>query len=81
MEPTANEWLQLLAPFGSAGLVLAVLRWWLNRLESRIDCFEKAQHACQLTNAKEYATRKDHGKLCDKVDGIDTRVTILESKS
>jgi hypothetical protein len=75
-----NEWLQILAPFGGAGLVLAVLKGWLARIERRMDCFEKAQHACQLANAKEFATWEEHNKLTDKVGGIDTRVTRLESK-
>jgi hypothetical protein len=75
-----NEWLQVLSPIVGAGLVLAVIKGWLGRIERRMDCFEKAQHACQLANAKEFATWVEHNKLSDHVYGLDTRVTKLEGK-
>ena len=50
----------------------------LSRIEARMDCFEQAQHACQLSNAREYATKEDTSKIWDRVDQHETRISRLE---
>lgn len=52
----------------------------LSAISKRMDCFEQSQHACQLSNAKDYATWEFVNRLDSKVDGIDTRLTRVESK-
>jgi len=52
----------------------------LKRVERRMDCFEQSQHACQLANAKGFATWEAHRKLDDKVDAHEGRISRLEAK-
>lgn len=49
------------------GLVGKLLKGRLDRIESRMDCFEKSQAACQLGNSKEFATWAEHNKLAEDV--------------
>lgn len=72
----------------TTGLILVVL-WYgqdkilkqLDRVSRRMDCFEQSQHACQLDNAKYFATKDDLCKIDQKVDDHETRITRLEPKS
>lgn len=80
--------LSVVSPLIGAGLVLVFMRLWTAQLGrmvetivKRMDCFEHSQHACQLQNAREYATWEQHNLLSDKVDRMDTRLTRVESKS
>lgn len=41
----------------------------LDKIYSRMDCFEAAQHACQLDNAKSFATKQDVAHIWRTVDG------------
>jgi hypothetical protein len=79
--------LSLLSPLVGSGLVLVFLRLWTSELKDavakvvrRMDCFEASQHACQLDNAKNFATREEFSALSAKVDDIDTRVTRVEAR-
>ncbi|PKN07948.1 MAG: hypothetical protein CVU73_11160 [Deltaproteobacteria bacterium HGW-Deltaproteobacteria-8] len=40
----------------------------LGKMDSRMDCFESAQHACQLDNAKSFATKEDVAHIWVSVD-------------
>ena len=79
--------LEILRTAPTTGIILVVL-WYgqdkilkqTERISRRMDCFESSQHACQLDNAKFFATKADACELGKKVDEIDTRVTRLESR-
>lgn len=62
------------------GLTVWILKADLAAIRKRMDCFESSQHACQLSNAKEFSTWEQHNKLADKVDGIDERLTRVEAR-
>lgn len=47
-------------------------------IKSRMDCFEKSQHACQLDNAKEFATKHELGDVETRVNQLDSRVSRIE---
>lgn len=47
-------------------------------INSRMDCIEKSQHACQLENAKEFATKKDVGELWKRSDNHESRISRME---
>lgn len=49
-----------------------------HKINSRMDCIEKSQHACQLENAKEFATKKDVGELWKRSDNHETRISRIE---
>jgi hypothetical protein len=40
----------------------------LDKVYSRMDCFEASQHACQLANAKDFATKEELGKVWEHTD-------------
>lgn len=50
------------------------------KMAKRLDCFEKAQHACQLDNAKEFATKEEIGKLWVRSDNHESRISRIEGK-
>lgn len=50
----------------------------VSSIKSRMDCFEKSQHACQLENAKEFATKVDLDSVETRVNELDTRVSRIE---
>jgi hypothetical protein len=60
------------------GIVGWLLKGKLDRIERRMDCFEKSQHACQISNAKDFATWEAHGKLDGRVDDHERRISTLE---
>lgn len=49
-------------------------------INSRMDCIEKSQHACQLENAKEFATKEEIGKLWVRSDNHESRISRIEGK-
>ena len=79
--------LEILRTAPTTGLILVML-WYgqdkilkqLDRVSRRMDCFEQSQHACQLDNAKYFATKADLCEMDKKVDDHETRITRLESK-
>lgn len=62
------------------GLTIWILRADLASIRKRMDCFESSQHACQLQNAKEFATRGEHKALEDKVNDHGGRISKLEAQ-
>lgn len=50
-------------------------------INSRMDCIEKSQHACQLENAKEFATKKEIGELWKRSDNHESRISRMEGKA
>ena len=40
----------------------------IKAVNSRMECFEKAEHACQLENAKTFATKEEIGKVWEHTD-------------
>jgi hypothetical protein len=73
-----------LTNLGGYGLMGAVIVWFIKReftsLKSRIDCFEKAQHACQISNAKEFATKADVKSLWERVDEHAEDIALIKGK-
>lgn len=71
-QTTGSVILDGLANLGAYGAMGAVIVWFIKReftsLKSRIDCFEKAQHACQISNAREFATKDDLSRVWERVD-------------
>ena len=50
----------------------------VSAMKSRMDCFEKSQHSCQLENAKNFATKEDVDDVYAKVGDLDRRVSRIE---
>lgn len=78
---------------GPATAIIVVSFWWMLRavkdgqaqikadtklINSRMDCIEKSQHACQLENAREFATKKDVGELWKRSDNHESRISRME---
>jgi hypothetical protein len=74
--------IELLKTAPSTALIVAML-WYgqkgivekIDKMSRRMDCFETAQHACQLDNVKSYATKADLHVVEEK---LDKRITRLE---
>lgn len=49
-------------------------------IKARMDCFEKSQHACQLDNAKEFATKVEVHDVGTRVNGLESRVSRIEGR-
>lgn len=64
------------------GLYLAVrkLTEEMATIKRRMDCFETSQHACQLANAKDYATKEDVGKAWGRIDDHESRISRMEGR-
>lgn len=52
----------------------------LDKVDRRMDCFESSQHACQLDNAKYFATKSDIGEAWKRIDNHESRISRLEGK-
>lgn len=52
----------------------------LDKVDRRMDCFESSQHACQLDNAKYYATKSEMGESWKRIDNHESRISRLEGK-
>ena len=84
MEPLL---LEILSTAPTTGIILVVL-WYgqdkilkqTERISRRMDCFESSQHACQLDNAKFFATKVEACEMDKKLDDHETRITRLESR-
>ena len=69
----------------STGLIIAVL-WYgqraisdkLDKMSRRMDCFESSQHACQLDNAKYFATKVELHEVETDVAEHERRISRLE---
>gem|GEM_PF-4242135 len=76
--------LDALTSLGGYGLMGSVIVWFIKReftsLKERIDCFEKAQHACQISNAKEFATQADLAKVWERVDEHAEDIALIKGK-
>ena len=81
---------------GPAVVVIVVSLWFMLRdlkqgqaqikadtklINSRMDCIEKSQHACQLENAKEFATKKEIGELWKRSDDHESRISRIEGRA
>jgi hypothetical protein len=83
LAPLANS----LSTIVSAGLII----WFIKRgfdkqdgtlgdIKKRMDCFEASQHACQLSNAKEFATKEEVKAIWDKQDDHEKRISRIEGR-
>lgn len=69
------------------GLILVAL-WYgqreiavkLEKMSRRMDCFESAQHACQLDNARSFASKEEVDCLEGRVNGHESRISRLEGR-
>ena len=67
------------------GILIAVL-WYgqknivekLDKMSRRMDCFEQSQHACQIANVKDFATKTDLADLETKVERHESRISRIE---
>ena len=67
------------------GILIAVL-WYgqknivekLDKMSRRMDCFEQSQHACQIANVKDFATKTDLADLEGKVERHESRISRIE---
>ena len=64
------------------GLYLAVKRLMeeMAVIKRRMDCYETSQHACQLDNAKYFATKAETGESWKRIDNHESRISRLEGK-
>lgn len=64
------------------GLYLAVrlLLEETRAIKKRMDCFESSQHACQLDNAKYFATKSEMDESWKRIDNHESRISRLEGK-
>lgn len=73
-----------LTSLGGYGLMCGVIVWFIKReftsLKARIDCFEKAQHACQISNIKEFATKADLAQVWEHVDKNTQDIATIKGK-
>ena len=73
-----------LTSLGGYGLMGSVIVWFIKReftsLKARIDCFEKAQHACQISNVKEFATKAVLAKVWERVDENTEDIATIKGK-
>lgn len=63
------------SPLLSGGLLVWLIQRGFNKqdeslsgIKKRMDCFESSQHACQLENAKSFATKADLGLVWISLD-------------
>lgn len=50
----------------------------IDKVYSRMDCFEASQHACQLANAKDFATKDEIGKVWERLDENSTDIAQIK---
>ena len=50
----------------------------VSAMKSRMDCFESSQHACQLENAKSFATKEEVDDVYAKIDDHERRISRIE---
>ncbi|MBI9080846.1 MAG: hypothetical protein JEY79_14045 [Pseudodesulfovibrio sp.] len=62
------------------GLTVFLIKRDLGQIMKRMDCFESSQHACQLENAKEYATRDQLQRVDEKCDRNAEDIARLQGK-
>lgn len=64
------------------GLYFAVRRLSeeMASIKKRMDCFETSQHACQLANAKDYATKIEISESWKRIDNHESRISRLEGR-
>ena len=68
--------------------VIIVMLWYgqkgiverIDKMARRMDCFEQSQHACQLSNVKDFATKTDLADLEIKVERHESRISRIEGK-
>lgn len=86
--PVAADFWNSVVISGYLTIVLSVaVKLILTRIDgvsTRMDTFEKAQHACQLDNASNFVTKEDFKADADKqwgkLDDHATRLARLESR-
>lgn len=52
----------------------------LRGMAQSMECFQKAQHACQLENAKEFATKEDVAQVRATVDQHTADIAYLKGR-
>lgn len=77
--PGAVIWLQRRA-FGKQDEAIKSVDTKVKAVSERMDCFEKSQHACQLANAKEFATQADLARLTDRVDAHSADIAGIKGR-
>lgn len=68
--------------------IIVVMLWYgqkgiiekLDKMSRRMDCFEQSQHACQLSNLKDFASKEELASLESKVDRHESRISRIEGK-
>jgi ubiquinone biosynthesis protein UbiJ len=68
--------------------VIIVMLWYgqkgiverIDKMARRMDCFEQSQHACQLANLKDFASKEELASLESKVDRHESRISRIEGK-
>lgn len=68
--------------------IIIVMLWYgqkgivdkLDKLSRRMDCFEQSQHACQLSNLKDFASKEELSSLEQKVERHESRISRMEGK-
>ena len=68
--------------------VIIVMLWYgqrgiverIDKMARRMDCFEQSQHACQIANVKDFATKTDLADLENKVERHESRISRIEGK-
>ena len=82
------DWIIELAKYASGpAAIIGFMQWSFLKLSddiaairSRMDCFEKSQHICQLDIAKNYATKDELGDLEGRVNKHESRISRLEGR-
>lgn len=80
-------WLTFAATIAGPAAVLWYQRREFNKqdasisaIKSRMDCFEQSQHACQLENARHFATKDELGRIASTVDGHSKDIAEIKGR-
>lgn len=78
---------ELLRQLPTTGLILLALGFGIKAIlnevatvRRRMDCFETSQHACQLENAKCFATKDELHEVERGLAGHESRISRLEGR-
>lgn len=52
----------------------------IDSIKRRMDCFETAQHACQLDNAKAFATKEELEKVEERVERCTADIAEIKGR-
>lgn len=79
--------LDILKSAPQTGIIIVML-WYgqkgiverIDKMARRMDCFEQSQHACQLANLKDFASKEELSALESKVERHESRISRMEGK-